>query len=84
MEAKKEDLATTQGLITSDCYSSVRFRPPVTLSATGSASIRPHSNQNTHRFMVSLLTAETCTKLDPEDGKFLLMRGIFKCPNLSN
>ncbi|XP_015256168.1 PREDICTED: photoreceptor-specific nuclear receptor [Cyprinodon variegatus] len=69
MEAKKEDLATTQGLITSDCYSSVRFRLPVTLSATGSASIRPHSNQNTHRFMVSLLTAETCTKLDPEDDE---------------
>ncbi|KAM4552996.1 photoreceptor-specific nuclear receptor-like isoform 2-T2 [Fundulus diaphanus] len=69
VETKKKDLVTTQDLPTSDPYLSVRFRPLVSLSATSSASIQPCSNPNTHRFMVSLLTAETCTKLEPEDDE---------------
>ncbi|MEQ2258247.1 hypothetical protein XENORESO_013253 [Xenotaenia resolanae] len=67
VEAKKEHLATTQELATSDHYSAIRFRPLVTLSATSSAPIQPCSNPNTHRFMVSLLTTETSTKLEPEE-----------------
>uniref|UniRef100_A0A3Q2U2B0 Photoreceptor-specific nuclear receptor n=1 Tax=Fundulus heteroclitus TaxID=8078 RepID=A0A3Q2U2B0_FUNHE len=69
VEAKKKDLVTTQDLPASDPYLSVRFRPLVSLSTTSSASIQPCSNPNTHRFMVSLLTAETCTKLEPEDDE---------------
>ncbi|MED6233046.1 Photoreceptor-specific nuclear receptor [Ataeniobius toweri] len=67
VEAKKEHLATTQELATSDHYSAIRFRPLVTLSATSSAPIQPCSNPNTHRFIVSLLTTETSTKLEPEE-----------------
>ncbi|XP_014907560.1 photoreceptor-specific nuclear receptor isoform X2 [Poecilia latipinna] len=68
-EAKREDLITTQELTTSGLYSSVGFRPLVTLPDPGSASVQPSSNQKTHCFMVSLLTAETCTKLEPEDDE---------------
>ncbi|KAM4734888.1 photoreceptor-specific nuclear receptor-like [Anableps anableps] len=69
VEAKKEDLVTTQELTTSDTFSSVRFRPLVTLPATISPTVQPCSNPNTHRFMVSLLTAESCTKLESEDDE---------------
>ncbi|XP_016529206.1 photoreceptor-specific nuclear receptor isoform X2 [Poecilia formosa] len=69
VEAKREDLISTQELTTSGLYSSVGFRPLVTLPDPGSASVQPSSNQKTHCFMVSLLTAETCTKLEPEDDE---------------
>uniref|UniRef100_A0A3B5MEK8 Nuclear receptor subfamily 2, group E, member 3 n=1 Tax=Xiphophorus couchianus TaxID=32473 RepID=A0A3B5MEK8_9TELE len=69
VEAKREDLVTTQELTTSSLYSSIRFRPLVTLPDPSSASVQPCSNQKTHCFMVSLLTAETCTKLEPEDDE---------------
>ncbi|XP_017160685.1 photoreceptor-specific nuclear receptor isoform X2 [Poecilia reticulata] len=68
-EAKREDLVTTRELTTSGLYSSVGFRPLVTLPDPSSASVQPSSNQKTHCFMVSLLTAETCTKLEPEDDE---------------
>ncbi|XP_065813265.1 photoreceptor-specific nuclear receptor-like isoform X2 [Labrus bergylta] len=43
-------------------------RPVVTPSVTNSSTVQHCSNpNNNHRFMVSLLTAETCTKLEPED-----------------
>ncbi|KAM7002108.1 photoreceptor-specific nuclear receptor isoform 2-T2 [Tautogolabrus adspersus] len=43
-------------------------RPVVIPSVTNSSTIQHCSNHNNnHRFMVSLLTAETCTKLEPED-----------------
>ncbi|KAM4573872.1 photoreceptor-specific nuclear receptor-like [Odontesthes bonariensis] len=68
MDTKKEHLATTQELTFSDTYSSVICRPLTTPSSTSSATIQPCSNpHNNHRFMVSLLTAETCAKLEPED-----------------
>ncbi|XP_047453214.1 photoreceptor-specific nuclear receptor [Mugil cephalus] len=68
VDTKKEHLATTEELKSSDNYASVICRPQVTSSVTTSTSIQPCSNPNTnHRFMVSLLTAETCAKLEPED-----------------
>ncbi|XP_070828653.1 photoreceptor-specific nuclear receptor-like isoform X2 [Chaetodon trifascialis] len=67
-DTKKEHLATTRELTSSAAYSSVICRPLVTSSVTTSASTQPCSNpNNSHRFMVSLLTAETCAKLEPED-----------------
>ncbi|KAE8296266.1 Photoreceptor-specific nuclear receptor [Larimichthys crocea] len=68
VDTKKEHLATTRELTCSAAYSSVICRPLVTSSVTTSAIGQPCSNpNNNHRFMVSLLTAETCTKLEPED-----------------
>ncbi|CAG5957968.1 unnamed protein product [Menidia menidia] len=68
MDSKTEHLATTQDLTLSDTYSSVICRPLITPSSTGSAATQAGSNpNNSHRFMVSLLTAETCAKLEPED-----------------
>ncbi|XP_039988191.1 photoreceptor-specific nuclear receptor-like [Xiphias gladius] len=67
-ETKKEHLATTRELISSAAYSSAVCRPLVTSSVATSATTQPCSNpNNSHRFMVSLLTAETCAKLEPED-----------------
>ncbi|XP_030587808.1 photoreceptor-specific nuclear receptor-like [Archocentrus centrarchus] len=67
-DSKKEHLVTTQELTPSDTYSSVICRPLITSSAPTSANVQPCSNlSNNHRFMVSLLTAETCAKLEPED-----------------
>uniref|UniRef100_A0A3Q3LJM9 Photoreceptor-specific nuclear receptor n=1 Tax=Mastacembelus armatus TaxID=205130 RepID=A0A3Q3LJM9_9TELE len=68
MDSKKEHLATTQELTSSAAYSSVICRPLVTSSVTSSATVKPRSNpSNNHCFMVSLLTAETCAKLEHED-----------------
>ncbi|XP_024859529.1 photoreceptor-specific nuclear receptor [Kryptolebias marmoratus] len=63
----REHLSTTQELTPPDNYSSVPLRPVVHSSGTTSASMQPCGNPNNHRFMVSLLTAETCAKLEPED-----------------
>ncbi|XP_042352853.1 photoreceptor-specific nuclear receptor [Plectropomus leopardus] len=68
VDTKKEHLATTRELTSSVPYSSAVCRPLVTASVTTSTAIQPCSNpSNYHRFMVSLLTAETCAKLEPED-----------------
>ncbi|XP_030280790.1 photoreceptor-specific nuclear receptor isoform X1 [Sparus aurata] len=68
VDTKKEHLATTRDLTSSATYSSVICRPLVTSSVTTPAATQPCSNtSNNHRFMVSLLTAETCAKLEPED-----------------
>ncbi|XP_059191872.1 photoreceptor-specific nuclear receptor [Centropristis striata] len=68
VETKKEHLATTRELTSSATYSSVICRPLVTSSVNTSAALQPCSSPNNyHRFMVSLLTAETCAKLEPED-----------------
>lgn len=72
VDTKKEHLATTQDLTPTDTYSSVICRPLVTSTASNSATIQACSKPNSgHRFMVSLLTAETCAKLEPEDGKVI-------------
>lgn len=70
VDCNKEHMATTQDLGSANSYPSVMYRPLVTSSVATSATIQPCSNpRNNHRFMVSLLTAETCAKLEPEDGK---------------
>ncbi|CAK6950981.1 photoreceptor-specific nuclear receptor [Scomber scombrus] len=68
VDTKKEHLATTRELTPSATISSVICRPLVSSSVMTSTTIQSCSNpSNNHRFMVSLLTAETCTKLEPED-----------------
>ncbi|XP_041795591.1 photoreceptor-specific nuclear receptor [Chelmon rostratus] len=68
VDTKKEHLATTRELTSPATHSSVICRPLVTSSVSTPAATQPCSNpSNNHRFMVSLLTAETCAKLEPED-----------------
>lgn len=65
-DTEKEHLATTRELTSYAPYSSVNCKP---LAAT-SAAVQPCSYPNNyHRFMGSLRTAETCAKLEPEDGE---------------
>ncbi|XP_068607778.1 photoreceptor-specific nuclear receptor [Brachionichthys hirsutus] len=70
VDHEKEHLATTREPASSSSSSSS--------SSSGSALTWPHitssapqrcaSPQNNHRFMASLMTAETCAKLEPEDA----------------
>uniref|UniRef100_A0A3B3TPX6 Photoreceptor-specific nuclear receptor n=2 Tax=Poecilia TaxID=8080 RepID=A0A3B3TPX6_9TELE len=53
VDPEKEHLATT--------------REPTSSSSSSVAPPRCVSPQNNHRFMASLMTAETCAKLEPED-----------------
>uniref|UniRef100_A0A3Q4AHL3 Uncharacterized protein n=1 Tax=Mola mola TaxID=94237 RepID=A0A3Q4AHL3_MOLML len=67
VDARKEHLATTREL-TSASHAPAICRPVVTSSVSSSATTQPCSNaNNSHRFMVSQQTAETCAKLEPED-----------------
>ncbi|XP_062405060.1 photoreceptor-specific nuclear receptor-like [Sardina pilchardus] len=52
IDPEKEHLATT--------------REPTTCSSSSSSSMSTYASNN-HRFMASLMTAETCAKLEPED-----------------
>ena len=77
LDNKKEHLASTCELTTtttttntSAAAAAAAYRPLVTSSITTSAAMTPGANHG-HRFMVSLLTAETCAKLEPEDGEEL-------------
>uniref|UniRef100_A0A667YIU6 Photoreceptor-specific nuclear receptor n=2 Tax=Myripristis murdjan TaxID=586833 RepID=A0A667YIU6_9TELE len=67
VDSQEEHLATTRETISSAPYSSVTSRPLVSSSITPPATQPCSSPKNNHRFMVSLLTAETCAKLEPED-----------------
>ncbi|XP_067091158.1 photoreceptor-specific nuclear receptor [Osmerus mordax] len=68
MDADTEHLATTR-LPTPSSTFSVISRQPVSSSVTPPAPAQHcgGSPKNSHRFMVSLMTAETCAKLEPED-----------------
>ena len=72
VEADTEHLATTR-LPTPSSTFSVISRQPISSSVTPPAPAQHcggnGSPKNSHRFMVSLMTAETCAKLEPEDGK---------------
>ncbi|KAF3854858.1 hypothetical protein F7725_022913 [Dissostichus mawsoni] len=69
-DPKREHLATTQELTSSASYASVICRPLVTSSIPSSATMQPSSNPNNYqRFMASLLTAETCAKLEPQNAE---------------
>ncbi|KAK6294075.1 hypothetical protein J4Q44_G00349050 [Coregonus suidteri] len=76
VDTDKEHLATTRDPTSSSSSSSscsVITRPHITSTSISSSSAPPQrcgsspSPQNNHRFMVSLMTAETCAKLEPED-----------------
>ncbi|XP_046898414.1 photoreceptor-specific nuclear receptor-like [Hypomesus transpacificus] len=75
VDTDKEHLATTREPSSSSSSSSsstcsVITRPHITSSMSISSSAPPQrciSPQNNHRFMASLMTAETCAKLEPED-----------------
>lgn len=78
LDPDKEHLATTRDVTScsTSCSSSAASSssvitwPHITSSITSSissSSQRSLSPQNGHRFMASLMTAETCAKLEPED-----------------
>lgn len=75
LDPDKEHLATTRDVTScstscssSAASSSVITWPHITSSiSSSSSSQRSLSPQNGHRFMASLMTAETCAKLEPED-----------------
>lgn len=72
VDTDKEHLATTREPASSSSSStcSVITRPHMTSSMSLGSSAPPQrsvSPQNNHRFMASLMTAETCAKLEPED-----------------
>ncbi|XP_010896290.1 photoreceptor-specific nuclear receptor [Esox lucius] len=78
IDTDKEHLATTREPTSSSSSSSsssacsVITRPHFSSSSISSSAAPPQrcappSPQNNHRFMASLMTAETCAKLEPED-----------------
>ncbi|XP_064815884.1 photoreceptor-specific nuclear receptor-like [Oncorhynchus masou masou] len=72
VDTDKEHLSTTRDPTSSSSSCSVITRPHITSTSISSSSAPPQrcappSPQNNHRFMVSLMTAETCAKLEPED-----------------
>lgn len=70
MGTRGEHLATTRELSNSASYRSVICRPMVMSSVASCANTQARSNSNnSHRLMVGLLTAETCAKLEPENGE---------------
>ncbi|XP_064191643.1 photoreceptor-specific nuclear receptor-like isoform X1 [Anguilla rostrata] len=80
LDAKQQHLATTweptppsSSTSSSSCSFSDATRPHITSSISSSiTSSTPlpqcAAPQNNHRFMASLMTAETCAKLEPEDA----------------
>lgn len=71
LDSRQEHLATTRELPSSASYPSVICAPLVTSSVSSSgAAERPCSNlTNNRRFMVSLLTAETCAQVDADEAE---------------
>lgn len=64
-ESRSEHLATTREPPPS-CPQGNNLRTPIPNSVSGTLS-PPHN----HRFMASLMTAETCAKLEPEEGMYV-------------
>ncbi|XP_043932289.1 photoreceptor-specific nuclear receptor [Protopterus annectens] len=61
---KSDHITTTRETTPSSCTLNQRASVLSTMSVQGQ---RPNSPPNNHRFMASLMTAETCAKLEPED-----------------
>ncbi|KAJ7994564.1 hypothetical protein DPEC_G00250770 [Dallia pectoralis] len=59
--------SSTCSVITRPHFNSSSVSSSVSSSAAPSQRCAPPSPQNNHRFMASLMTAETCAKLEPED-----------------
>ncbi|XP_053220300.1 photoreceptor-specific nuclear receptor [Podarcis raffonei] len=72
-DRQAEHLTTTRDVLlplpTPPCPSLPSHRGPTTCSATGAPRGRPTTPPSNHRFMASLMTAETCAKLEPEDAE---------------
>lgn len=69
-ELPPEHVATTREVPPNPCQAP--RGPSTTVTVTpGPRAPTPPTN---HRFMASLMTAETCAKLEPEDGGWLLAR----------
>ncbi|KAJ8335477.1 hypothetical protein SKAU_G00388190 [Synaphobranchus kaupii] len=71
LDAKKQHLATTWELTSSSSSSSCSgiTRPHITSSTSSSTPLQQYATpQNNHRFMASLMTAETCAKLELEEA----------------
>uniref|UniRef100_A0A8C4TCI5 Photoreceptor-specific nuclear receptor n=1 Tax=Erpetoichthys calabaricus TaxID=27687 RepID=A0A8C4TCI5_ERPCA len=64
VDPEKEHLTSAREPTSSSCPAAPR---PVITSSMSTPSQHSLSPQNNHRFMASLMTAETCAKLEPED-----------------
>ncbi|XP_039768142.1 photoreceptor-specific nuclear receptor [Ornithorhynchus anatinus] len=64
---KPEHLATTHEAPPSSCPSLQGLRGPISSAVSALPGPRALSPPSNHRFMASLMTAETCAKLEPED-----------------
>ncbi|XP_066492243.1 photoreceptor-specific nuclear receptor [Tiliqua scincoides] len=67
-ERQPEHLATTRDAPPLACPSLQSHRGPASCSGTGGPRPKPSTPPSNHRFMASLMTAETCAKLEPEDA----------------
>ncbi|KAH0619940.1 hypothetical protein JD844_014385 [Phrynosoma platyrhinos] len=73
-EQQPEHLATTRDVVPPPlppqppCPSLQSLRAPNSCSMTGTSRVRAPTPPSNHRFMASLMTAETCAKLEPEDA----------------
>ncbi|KAJ6664091.1 hypothetical protein lerEdw1_008306 [Lerista edwardsae] len=67
-ERQAEHLATTRDAPPSACPPLQSHRGPGSCSGTGAPRSKPATPPSNHRFMASLMTAETCAKLEPEDA----------------
>ncbi|KAL8197188.1 UNVERIFIED_CONTAM: Photoreceptor-specific nuclear receptor [Gekko kuhli] len=59
---------TTWDVPTAPCPSLQSPQAPSSCSVTGASRSRAPTPPSNHRFMASLMTAETCAKLEPEDA----------------
>ncbi|XP_019354875.2 photoreceptor-specific nuclear receptor [Alligator mississippiensis] len=68
-ELKPEHLATTREAPPPPCPAVASLRGPISsAAAVGTPGPRAPTPPSNHRFMASLMTAETCAKLEPEDA----------------
>ncbi|XP_034288528.1 photoreceptor-specific nuclear receptor [Pantherophis guttatus] len=68
-ERQPEHVAATQGAPTPPHHSLQSHRVPPGCSASGVLRAQALTPSNNHRFMASLMTAETCAKLEPEEAE---------------
>lgn len=68
-ERQAEHLATTRDAAPPACPPLQSHWSPGSCIGTGAPRPKPATPPSNHRFMASLMTAETCAKLEPEDGR---------------
>ncbi|XP_029431105.1 photoreceptor-specific nuclear receptor [Rhinatrema bivittatum] len=67
-DSRSEQLATTQDPPPSSCPTLHTLKGHVSATISRPQGPRALTPPNNHRFMASLMTAETCAKLEPEDA----------------